>query len=81
LTLDDRNISRHHARIFYEKGKYYLEDIYSRQGTVLIHIDGDIGVYLPGRVWERWGAKFNARSELKHLDLFKIGSFWLQFFQ
>ena len=79
LTLDDRRVSRHHARIFYEKGKYYLEDMYSKQGTVLIHIDGNTAVYLPGRLWDRWGAKFNTRSELNHLDLFKIGSSWIQF--
>jgi hypothetical protein len=79
LTLDDRRVSRHHARIFHEKGKYFLEDIYSKQGTVLIHVDGEVGVYLPGRLWERWGAKFSARAELRHLDLFKIGSSWLQF--
>lgn len=79
LTLDDRRVSRHHARIYHEDGKYFLEDLYSKQGTILINIDGDTAVYLPGRLWERWGAKFNARNELKHCDLFKIGSFWFQF--
>jgi len=81
LTLDDRRVSRHHARIFFGNGKYFLEDIYSKQGTVLIHVDGDIGVYLPGRLWERWGARLNARAGLHHLDLFKIGNFWFQFIE
>ncbi|MGC8874634.1 MAG: FHA domain-containing protein, partial [Chloroflexia bacterium] len=35
LVLPDRQVSRHHARIFREGGRYYLRDEGSRNGTFL----------------------------------------------
>jgi predicted component of type VI protein secretion system len=49
ITLDIRSVSRHHARIFYEGGRYWLKDLDSANGTTVngsrIHLqmldDGD----------------------------------------
>ncbi|HYK90367.1 MAG TPA: FHA domain-containing protein [Acidobacteriota bacterium] len=35
IILDSRSISRHHARIFYEGGHYWLKDLDSANGTTL----------------------------------------------
>jgi predicted component of type VI protein secretion system len=35
LVLESRSISRHHARIFYEGGHYWLKDLDSANGTTL----------------------------------------------
>jgi len=35
VVLDNRSISRHHARIFYEGGHYWIKDLESRNGTTV----------------------------------------------
>lgn len=35
IYLSDPRVSRHHARIFQSKGRFYLEDTHSRNGTFL----------------------------------------------
>jgi pSer/pThr/pTyr-binding forkhead associated (FHA) protein len=35
IVLNERSISRHHARIFYESGHYWLKDLDSANGTTL----------------------------------------------
>ncbi len=35
VVLESRAVSRRHARIFYNEGQYYLEDLQSRNGTFL----------------------------------------------
>ena len=37
IVIPDRQVSRHHARISILKGKYFLEDLHSKNGT---HING-----------------------------------------
>src|SRR5690242_10997275 len=38
ITLEVRSVSRHHARIFYEGGRYWLKDLDSANGTT---VNGD----------------------------------------
>ncbi len=35
VVLDSRAVSRRHARIFFDRGQFYLEDLQSRNGTFL----------------------------------------------
>jgi predicted component of type VI protein secretion system len=35
VVLDNRSVSRHHARIFYEGGHYWIKDLESRNGTTV----------------------------------------------
>ncbi len=35
ITLDSRSVSRHHARIFYEGGHFWIKDLESRNGTTV----------------------------------------------
>lgn len=35
IIIDDRQASRHHARITYREGEYFLEDLESKNGTFL----------------------------------------------
>ncbi len=35
ITIPDKYVSRRHARIFYKSGKWYIEDLGSRNGTLL----------------------------------------------
>jgi predicted component of type VI protein secretion system len=37
VVIPDRSVSRHHARIFYEGGHYWLKDLDSANGTKLNH--------------------------------------------
>lgn len=39
LSLDDAYISRFHARLTFENGRFYAEDLGSTNGTLLNHIE------------------------------------------
>ena len=65
FVLQDSSISRHHSVVTVQGGKYYLQDLESRNGTL----------------WEGKRLKPEDLQHLQHLDLIEIGVYELRFLE